>query len=195
MDKKQVKAYFDEVAHNWDDTMVKSDRKIKRIFDVAQVDKDKCVLDIACGTGVLVPDYLKAKVKRYVGVDISSQMIKIAKSKFEGEHSVSFLCEDAENLTFNNEFDCALVYNAFPHFVSPNSLFKSLHTALKSGGRVTVAHGMSREALIIHHSGSAKDVSTILPDVEKMQELMSEYFDVDTKISTDDIYIVSGVKK
>lgn len=195
MDKTQVKEYFNKAASSWDDSMVKSDEKIKRIFDVATVSKDKTILDIACGTGVLVPDYLNRSIKEYVGVDISDEMIKISKEKFKNKENVTFICADAENLDFEKEFDCAVVYNAFPHFVSPQKLFYSLHRALKDAGRVTVAHGMSREALTRHHSGSAKSISNILPDIDEMEKLMSPFFDVDEKISTDEIYIVSGVKR
>ena len=53
---------------------------------------------------------------------------------------------------------------------------------------------MGREALLKHHSGSAKNVSTVLPEIEEMTDLMSDYFDVDVSISTDDIYIASAKK-
>lgn len=195
MDKTQVKEYFNSVASHWDDSMVTSDKKINDIFDIAAISKGKRVLDIASGTGVLVPFYLKRDIKSYVGVDISEKMTKIAKAKFKTEKNVSFICADAEALPFFEEFDCAVVYNAFPHFVSPESLFQNLHKALKKGGRVTVAHGMSREVLTIHHSGSAKSISKILPDTDEMEKLMSEFFTVDNKISNDDIYVVSGIKK
>ena len=53
---------------------------------------------------------------------------------------------------------------------------------------------MSRQALIRHHSGSAKDISTILPEAEEMAEIMNPFFDADIRISTDEIYIVSAKK-
>lgn len=195
MDKKEITQYFNKAAAMWDKEMVKSQQKINRILDVAQVTQNKSVIDIACGTGVLVSDYLDRKVKKYVGVDISCEMIKIAKSKFSDFDNVEFILGDAEALSFSNEFDCAVIYNAFPHFVSPERLFESLHKALKDCGRITVAHGMSREALTLHHSGKAKAISAILPDTDEMEKLMKKFFIVDVKISTDDIYIVSGVKK
>lgn len=195
MDKKEVIEYFDLVSSKWDEEMIKSEEKIKKILDVAQASEKKSILDVACGTGVLVPDYLDRRIKEYVGIDISSEMIKIARGKFSHFDNVKFICGDAEQLEFCENFDCAVVYNAFPHFVSPESLFKSLHKVLKKGGRVTVAHGMSREALTLHHSGSASKISKILPDTEEMEKFMSPFFKADVKISTDDIYVVSAVKK
>lgn len=64
----------------------------------------------------------------------------------------------------------------------------------KNDGRITIAHGMSRETLIKHHSGSAEMISTILPKAEDLAKIMKAYFNTDTIISTDEIYIVSGIK-
>lgn len=43
----------------WDAGMVRSDEKIGRILDNAKVTAGSRVLDIACGTGVLIGDYLR----------------------------------------------------------------------------------------------------------------------------------------
>lgn len=194
MDKKAVSAFFDSLADSWDDDMIKIQWKIDKILDVAEVTEGKTVLDVACGTGVLVPDYLRRNVKKCVAVDISERMIEIAKNKFSQYDNVEFLCADAEQYKFSEMFDCIVIYNAFPHFTDREQLFKNLSNYLKNGGRITIAHGMSREALIKHHSGSAEKVSTILPEAEELAEIMKAYFNADTIISTDELYIVSGIK-
>ena len=194
MDKKQVAEFFDDLAEVWDIDMVKNQSKIDDILDKAEVTEGKYVLDVACGTGVLIPDYIKRKVSKCVAIDISDKMIEKAKGKFSGYKNVELLCGDAEAFDFKDEFDCIVIYNAFPHFVDRDKLFKNLLKCLRTDGRITVAHGMGREALIRHHSGSAKNVSTILPEIEEMVRLMSKYFDVDVSISTDDIYIASAKK-
>ncbi len=189
---KQVAEYFDTMAESWDSNIVRIQSRIDTILDNAEVTEGKCVLDVACGTGVLIPDYINRNVKKCVAVDISSKMIEIAKSKFSVHKNIEFLCEDAENLEFFDKFDCIVIYNAFPHFINHCHLFKNLSNCLKPNGRITIAHSMSREALIKHHSGGARNVSRILPETEEMAELMKPYFDVDIKISNDEIYIVSG---
>ena len=194
MDKKQVAEFFDNLAEVWDIDMVKNQSKIDDILDKAEVTEGKYVLDVACGTGVLIPDYIKRKVSKCVAIDISDKMIEKAKGKFSGYKNVELLCGDAEAFDFKDEFDCIVIYNAFPHFVDRDKLFKNLLKCLRTDGRITVAHGMGREALIRHHSGRAKNVSTILPEIEETVRLMSKYFDVDVSISTDDIYIASAKK-
>ena len=192
MDKREVILFFDALAESWDKNTIRNQSIIDKILDVAGVTEEKTVLDIACGTGVLIPDYLNRKAKKCVAVDISENMIEIAKSKFSEHKNIEFLCSDAESLDFFNEFDCAVIYNAFPHFVNTEPLFESVAKALRKGGRITVAHGMSRAALLKHHSGSAKNVSRILPEAEETAELMKPYFEVDTVISNDELYIVSA---
>ena len=194
MDKKEVAEFFNNIADSWDENTVREQAKIDRILDAAEVTEGKTVLDVACGTGILIPDYLKRKVKKCIAVDISEKMIGIAKEKFGGYGNIEFLCADAENIVSKEKFDCIVIYNAFPHFVNRYQLFKSLAECLKPDGRITVAHGMSRQALIRHHSGSAKDISTILPEAEEMAEIMNPFFDADIRISTDEIYIVSAKK-
>lgn len=195
MDKREVIMFFDSMAETWDADMDKSCQKTEKILDAAGVTHGKAVLDIACGTGVLIPDYLNRNVKKCVGVDISPKMIGIAKSKFSGCENIEFLCADAETFNFTEKFDCAVIYNAFPHFVDRVQLFQNISKHLDECGRITIAHGMGRDALAKHHSGIAKNVSTVLPEAHELAELMKTYFEADIIISTDEIYIVSGKKK
>lgn len=192
MDKKEVVAFFDALADSWDAGMIKNQDKIDIILDFAGVRENKTVLDVACGTGVLIPDYLNRNVKKCVAVDISPKMIETAKKKFDKYENIEFICADAELCEFDHKFDCIVIYNAFPHFENRNLLFDNLSKYLVENGRITIAHGMSREALTKHHSGRAENVSTILPESDRLAELMKPYFNVDVKISTDEIYIVSA---
>lgn len=192
MEKKDIISFFDSYADSWDADMIKDQQKINKILDLAEISEGKSVLDVACGTGMLIPDYISRKVRRCVGVDISGRMIDIASDKFKEYTSVSFICADAETFDFGEKFDSIVIYNAFPHFVNRDCLFENLSKHLNKNGRITVAHSMSREALVKHHSGRAAKVSSVLPEADDLAEIMSPYFAVDIKISTDEIYIVSG---
>ena len=55
MNKKEIIAYFDRCAPQWDARMVTDDGKINGILDAAGVREHDVVLDVACGTGVLFP--------------------------------------------------------------------------------------------------------------------------------------------
>lgn len=191
MDKKRVVTFFDNLASEWDRNQVRDEEIIDFILDKADITKDKKVLDVACGTGVLFPDYLH-RGATVTGVDISSEMLQIAKNKYP---DIMLICADAEEYVFEKDYDAVMIYNAFPHFLNPEKLIANLAKALKVGGRFTVAHGISEKDLEKCHSTVAKDVSLPLPSKEKLRDMMSEIFDVDVMISDEEKYIVSGLKK
>ena len=195
MEKKDVIAFFDRCAPTWDAEMIKSDAKIGKILDNAEVGPDMDILDVACGTGVMFDYYLQRGVASVTGIDISPEMAKIAAQKFAGESKVQVLCGDVEEYAFDRKFDRVVVSNAFPHFPSPQRLIKILSKLLKEDGRLTVAHGMSREAIDGHHSGSASKVSNGLMSAESLKRIFDAYFDVEVVISNRHMYQVSGVKR
>lgn len=194
MDKKDVIDYFDGLAGSWDASLIRSDEVIGIILDNGGVKEGVKVLDVACGTGVLIPDYLRRKVAFVTGVDISSEMIACAKAKFEAEN-IRFICADIEETELPCDFDCCMVYNAFPHFPDPENLIKMLASRLKPDGRLSIAHGMSRAKIDRHHEGSASKVSMGLMSETDLARLMEPYFNVDVIISDDRMYQVSGTKK
>ena len=194
IDKNDVIAFFDRCAPSWDAGMKRDDAVINTILDNACVRAGARVLDVACGTGVLVPDYIRRGVSAVVGVDISPEMIRIASSKFDRK-DVSFICADAETAFFGNDFDCIVVYNAFPHFSDPERLLKNLCPMLKKGGILTVAHGMSRDKVNSHHKGCSDKVSSGLMSAEDLAFSLGKHLEVTTIISDDRMYQVCGRKR
>ena len=193
MDKKEIIAFFDNLAPNWHENQNRNEAVIEYILDSSEIKKGAKVLDVACGTGILFEDYRKRGVASLTGIDISAEMVKVAKEKFPW---AEIICGDAESYSFDKKFDAVMVYNAFPHFINPEALFKNLAQAINEGGRLTVAHGASAKEIEDCHKGSASGVSMPLPDVKQLSEMMSPYFETDVSISDERMYIVSGkVKK
>ena len=193
MQKKDIIEFFDMCAPEWDADMIRNDEIINRILDNAKVCEGKDILDVACGTGVLIPDYLARNVKSVTAIDISSEMIKIAQEKFPQEN-VRFICGDVEDTGFEHKFDCIVVYNAFPHFPNPEKLIKILASYLKEGGVLTIAHGMSRAQIDRHHSGIASKVSVGLMSENDLALIFKKYLDVSVKISDNQMYQVAGTR-
>ena len=195
MEKKDVIEFFDRCAPVWDAEMIKEDEIIEAILDNAEVGEGMDVLDVACGTGVLFSYYLKRNVASVTGIDISPEMAKIAAGKFGSEPKVQVVCGDVEETPFDRKFDRIVVYNALPHFPKPKRLMITLSTLLKEGGRLTIAHGASREAIDSHHCGAASKVSNGLMHAGDLVKLFEPYFDVEIMISNKKMYQVSGVKR
>ena len=193
MNREDIIKFFDDCAPRWDMQIVRSDDKIKKILDCAGVKCGANVLDVACGTGVLFKDYLNRDVNRITGVDISSKMIEIAKSKFNDDR-IEFINADIQEVKLDCIYDCCVIYNAFPHFIDPKNLISSLYEKIVDGGRLTIAHGASREQINSHHEAQAAGVSTGLMSIDELSQLLSSLFKVDIAISNDDIYIASAIK-
>jgi len=209
IDKRDVQAFFDRLAPDWDAGMVRNEAIIARILDNAGVcegctvlddatgEEIGTVLDVACGTGVLFGDYVKRGAARVTAVDLSPEMAARAAEKAAGTQ-ITVVCGDVEDsaaVRDGGPYDVVMVYNAFPHFPDPARLIRTLAGLVRPGGRLSIAHGMSRAALDAHHSGSAKPVSLGLLHEDEVRALMAPYLDVDVVISDGEMYQVCGRKR
>ena len=192
MNNADIINFFDRFAPTWDESQVRNEVVIETILHNGGIRAGIDVLDVACGTGVLFPDYLKRGVASLTGIDISPAMAEIARRKFP---EVEVICGDVTVTNIDRQFDVIMVYNAFPHFPDPAGVIEVLASLCKPGGRLSIAHGMSREALHAHHSQGASTVSLPLPEAEELAKLLAVHFDVDVVISNEEMYQVSGVKK
>ena len=189
-----VVEFFDRLAPEWDDELLRNDEIIRLILDNGGVGKGKDILDVATGTGVLIPDYLERQVASVTAIDLSPKMAEIAAAKFS-QPEVNVLCGDVETTDFDRQFDCIVVYNAFPHFPDPDRLIACLSELLKPGGTMTVAHGMSREKIDAHHHSAARHVSNGLMPAEKLAAIFEGHgLTVTTVISDERMYQVAGQK-
>lgn len=194
IEKQEVIEFFDRLAPGWDSDLVRSDEVICTILNNAGVTAGKDVLDVACGTGVLIPDYLKRGAASVTAIDISPKMAEIARKKFPQEQ-VTVLCGDVETADLGKLFDCIVVYNAFPHFPDPERLIVSLSGKLRPGGTLTVAHGMSREKIDAHHHGAARRVSNGLMPAEDLAAIFEKVLTVTAVVSDEKMYQVTGTKQ
>ena len=190
MNQKEISDFFDKAAPEWDAHQKRDTDKIRTILYLAGVRKGCDVLDVACGTGVLIPDYISMEAGSVTAIDISSQMISIARSKYP---EISFLNGDAETYEYDRLFDAIVIYDASPHFPDIERLIKRLSSFLRPGGKLTIAHSMGRLKLDAHHSGSAKKVSLHAMPADELKEIFSRYLTVTATISDENMYQVTGI--
>lgn len=89
----------------------------------------KTILDIGCGTGN--HDLLFAK-KGYeiCGIDISEEMINIAKSRINNLHNVKFYIGKSESFTLDKKFDVIIsLFHVMSYQIKNESLYGSLKNA------------------------------------------------------------------
>ena len=192
MEKSDVIAFFADLAPKWDTYITKNDAVINTILDNADVGQGKDVLDVACGTGILIPYYLEKDVASVTAIDITPEMADITREKFH-QKQVRVICGDAVETNYGQMFDRIVIYNALPHFPDPERLISRMSFLLRRGGILTVAHGMSREKInAVHHSDAARNVSNGLMEAEELAKIFGRYLTVTTVISNDKMYQVAG---
>jgi len=101
---------------------------------------DEEVLDVACGTGelerLLVTDFPALRV---TGVDLSGNMLGVARDKLAAYESVDFRQGRAEELPFLAEsFDMVVTANSFHYFDDPLVSLNEMGRVLRPGGRAMV---------------------------------------------------------
>lgn len=126
MQKEDVIAFFDRCAPGWDAGTVANDEIIGKILDNTGIAAGMEILDVACGTGVLFPYYIKRGVASVTGIDISPEMAKLAVQKSREIPEIRVICGDVEEQKFDRRFDAVVVYNAFPHFPDARRLIRTL---------------------------------------------------------------------
>ena len=188
-----IRSFFDQIASAWDTHRPPDADRIERILDLSDITPGVTVLDVACGTGVLFPHYLKRGVAHITGVDLSANMLAQAEKKYP-DPRVTLLCGDAETLPLGRH-DRAVVFNAFPHFPESEAILAALCAALMPGGRLTIAHGEGRAAINARHGGGAQSVSRELVPARELAKLFPAKMCVDAVLDTDELYIVSGVRR
>lgn len=191
--ESDVISYFDQKAADWDSRMVRNEAVIASILDHADIHPGMDILDVACGTGILIPDYLKRRASSITGIDISPNMIAEAEKKFR-QPEVTLICTPAETYEPEKKFDAIMVYNALPHFRDSQALIAHLSDLLKPDGTLTVAHGLSRKRINEHHAGMNTSLSEDLMSIEELSELFSEFLEVIYTNSDEQSYQATGRK-
>ena len=136
--EKNINAY-DKKADNYDNSFEgKFTEKFKTLLlnNLALEDGD-CVLDVACGTGMLLSRVAERKSIQGFGVDISSQMIKNAASRYP---NLSFAVSDCEKIPFDDaSMDIITVCAAYHHFPNVNAFALEAKRLLKKNGSIYIA--------------------------------------------------------
>lgn len=145
-DKSVVKDMFNNIAPKYDTLnrllsfgIDKIWRK-KLIKQLISTNPQK-VLDVATGTGDLAFHLLKKHETEVVAVDISTNMMEIARQKAKKNNitNVSFVEASAENLPFDdNSFDTVMVAFGIRNFADLNKGLAEMRRVLKTKGKVFI---------------------------------------------------------
>ncbi|MEZ2238484.1 class I SAM-dependent methyltransferase [Microcoleus sp.] len=103
-----------------------------------EIEPGERILDLGCGTGVLIQRLLQISPKiEVVGIDTCAEMLEIAKQKLP--ESVELKLGSADNLPFpSNSFDVVVSTSAFHFFRDPSQALQEAKRVLKPNGRLVI---------------------------------------------------------
>jgi len=138
MENNQRDMNFDKSAARYDGAFGGASRKFYRLL-LSQVElrQDATVLDVGCGTGVILHSMADACPINGYGIDMSENMIEQAKQKCPEMKIQVSRCE--ETPFDDNTFDVITACMAFHHFSDKAGFVKEAARIIKPGGCVYIA--------------------------------------------------------
>lgn len=145
--KTQVAGMFNNIAPKYDFLNHFLSLGIDKIWRKKAINllkdiKQPLILDVATGTGDLALEANKRLGCKVVGVDISTEMLKVAKEKIARRHlqeMISVQEGDSENLPFeDNHFDAVMVAFGVRNFENLHKGLSEMARSLKVGGKMVV---------------------------------------------------------
>lgn len=130
--------HFDKQAPIYDETETYSYSKNPKIscHDAAKTLGAMAydsMLDVGCGTGYLLEMLAEQSGAKHSGIDLSAEMIRVAKAK--NITGASFVVGSAEALPYDdNTFDVVTCIQSFHHYPHPDKAMQEVLRVLKPGG-------------------------------------------------------------
>lgn len=134
---KAVRRKYNIVARLYDRVLPAYIRKtIGMAVDAAEWNGPAQLLDIGCGTGELAKAFVQKNPRLNIcGVDLSEDMLKVARKKLAHAPNVTFQEGDFLNIELPaNFFDAAFSLSNLHYFPYPNLIFKKVAHLLKPKG-------------------------------------------------------------
>lgn len=174
---RSTRDYFDHMADGWDKGTNAEDlcRRLELLIPKFGIPYGGWVLDVGTGTGILQP-YLLAAVGesgRVLAFDFSICMLAEALKKSRCRNLACFQADVTAIPLPERTCDCVVCFAAFPHFDRKQPALHEMARVVKDGGRVVVAHLMSRRQIARHHDANPEVAGHYLPPAGQMKRFFS----------------------
>lgn len=151
----------------------KINKRFRKLFENINIDKNKKILDLGCGSGDL-SIFLAKKGADVIGIDYSKNAIEIANEKLFRENNfkgkLKFYLMDAKKISFEeNEFDIVVSIDLFEHLY-PEELevvFKKISYVLGKDGILLVHTEPNKFYLNFTHPFYVYPISSLLIWINK----------------------------
>ncbi|MCH9633083.1 MAG: Demethylmenaquinone methyltransferase [Chlamydiae bacterium] len=146
--EQEITEMFDRISPTYDRTNTALSFGLDRLWRKKMIKNlpkksNASLLDVATGTGeVLLEAFKQDKIQMGMGVDLASQMIKLAKEKFIASPfrpQANFAVANAQSLPFEEEsFDAVTMAYGIRNVQDVDIALSEMHRVLRKEGRVLI---------------------------------------------------------
>lgn len=131
--------FYEELAEGWYTAwdhpiaLLRAENAVRVPWIIQAIGKNKIVLDIGCGAGILT-NALAKEGHQVHGIDLSSSSLEIA-AKYDSTKRVSYRQANAYSLPYSDQkFDVVCAMDVLEHVEDPSLLISEASRVLKPGG-------------------------------------------------------------
>ncbi len=137
--KRRVMKRYDRSAHVYDGQYgEEQEAKIRTALDEVHFKKTDVIVDVGCGTGQLLP-HVVSMVKLVVCVDVSRNLLSLAKTRAQNSGNVAVMRAEADNLPFQpRKFNAALAITLLQNMPSPIQTLNEMKRVTKYTAAIIV---------------------------------------------------------
>lgn len=139
---EKVRDDYNRIAREWDQSRMRPSQL--KLDLIREVDAGMAVLDIGCGNALMLP-FVLDKGAFYFGLDLSDNLVRIARERYTAEVSAGradFVVGEATDLPFQDaEFDSVISFAVLHHLPSEDlrrAYFSELRRVLRPGGKAKI---------------------------------------------------------
>lgn len=193
--------FFNQRAECWSNgETIQKLNYLQKLFHNLDIQLEGNILDIGCGTGILVPFILDKSLpgSSLFELDFSMEMLRENKRRRQSNsESVSHINADTYFLPFDDhQFNIIICFAVLPHLHDKLHAISEWQRVLVCGGQLLILQLMSSRLLNEFHS-KADDIiaKDFLPPIDKTVNMIKKSgFKIKISMERDDLYLILGEK-
>ncbi|HIA52641.1 MAG TPA: class I SAM-dependent methyltransferase [Candidatus Melainabacteria bacterium] len=172
--------------------------RTQKIAESAGLSESSQVLDVGTGTGALITHFLLLGVndENITGVDLSDEMLKIARERYPKVKFLKADILDADTVIGKpDQFDAVFFNACFGNLFDQKMALQKTGALLRSGGCIIISHPLGKRFVKALHDSDPAIVPFFLPEKEQLEAWANELkLELSEFIDEEDFYLARLVK-